>query len=78
MAHRRPLAPSRATCLPAVRTAIDSGHLKIIDWFSAVRVRELSQDEVAAIDPSELIFRNLNTPEEFIAAEQLAQTKLNP
>ena len=64
----------RLTCLPVVRTAIDANQLKIIDWFSSVRVRELSLDEVAAIDPSGLVFRNVNTPEEFSEAELLAQT----
>ena len=63
----------RLTCLPVVRTAIDANQLKIIDWFSSVRVRELSLDEVAAIEPSGLVFRNVNTPEEFSEAELLAQ-----
>ena len=63
----------RLTCLPVVRTAIDANQLKIIDWFSSVRVRELSLDEVAAIEPSGLVFRNVNTPEEFSEAERLAQ-----
>jgi molybdopterin-guanine dinucleotide biosynthesis protein A len=63
----------RLTCLPVVRTAIDANQLKIIDWFSSVRVRELSLDEVAAIDPSGLVFRNVNTPKEFSEAELLAQ-----
>ena len=63
----------RLTCLPVVRTAIDANQLKIIDWLSSVRVRELSLDEVAAIEPSGLVFRNVNTPEEFSEAERLAQ-----
>jgi len=63
----------RLTCLPVVRTAIDANQLKIIDWLSSVRVRELSLDEVAAIEPSGLVFRNVNTPEEFSEAELLAQ-----
>ena len=64
-----------ATCLPVVKAAIQANQLKIIDWFSSVHVRELSLDEVAAIDPAGLAFRNVNTPEEFSQAEWLAQTK---
>jgi molybdopterin-guanine dinucleotide biosynthesis protein A len=64
----------RLTCLPFVKAAIDSNRLKIIDWFSSVRVRELSLDEVAGVDPSPLIFQNVNTPEEFLEAELLAKS----
>jgi molybdopterin-guanine dinucleotide biosynthesis protein A len=65
----------RATCLPVVRTAIDANQLKIIDWFSSVRVHVLSLDEVATADPSGLAFLNVNTPDDFTAAEKLAQSE---
>ena len=65
----------RLTCLPVVKAAIDANQLKIIDWFSSVRVHELSLEEVAAADPSGLVFRNVNTPEEFYEAEFLAQSR---
>jgi len=65
----------RATCLPIVRSAIEANQLKIIDLFSSMRVRELNRDEVDAIGPSDVIFRNINTPDEFIEAELLAQTR---
>ncbi len=64
----------RAICLPIVKTAIGNDQLKIIDWFSSVRVREISLDEVAAVDPSGLTFWNVNTPEEFTEAEILAKS----
>ena len=64
-----------ATCLPVVKAAIQANQLKIIDWFSSVRVRELSLDEVTAIDPAGLAFRNVNTPGEFSQAEWLAKTR---
>ena len=64
-----------ATCLPVIKTAIQANQLKVIDWFSSVRVRELSLDEVTAIDPAGLAFRNVNTPEEFSQAEWLAKTR---
>ena len=65
----------RATCLPVVRSAIDNNQLKVIDMFSSMRVRELRRDEVDAIGSSDVIFWNINTPDEFIEAELLAQTR---
>ncbi len=65
----------RPACLPFIQAAITANQLKIIDWFSSVRVRELGLEEVAVIDPSGLTFQNVNTPEEFSEAERLAQLK---
>jgi len=62
----------RETCLPAIESAIDADQWKAISWFSKVKVRTLTPDEVKAFDPSGLCFWNLNTPEEFIEAEKLA------
>ena len=64
----------RATCVPAIQAAIDADLWKVIAWFPSVTVRELTPAEVAALDPSGLAFRNVNTPEEFSEAERLAQT----
>jgi molybdopterin-guanine dinucleotide biosynthesis protein A len=63
----------RATCLPAIEAAIDADKWKVIAWFPQVKVRELSPDEVRACDPSGLCFWNVNTPEEFEKAEQIAR-----
>ena len=62
----------RETCLPAIESAIDADQWKVISWFSQVKVRTLTTDEVKAFDPSGLCFWNLNTPEEFIEAEKRA------
>jgi molybdopterin-guanine dinucleotide biosynthesis protein A len=62
----------REACLPAVRAAIEAGERRMISWFSAVRVREMSPDEVALIDPQFHSFINVNSPEEFQRAEALA------
>ncbi len=62
----------RETCLPAIETAIEADQWKVISWFSKVKVRELSPQEVKAFDPSGLCFWNLNTPEEFADAEKRA------
>lgn len=62
----------RATCLPAIRSAIEAAQWKAIAWFPSVSVRVLTPAEVSAADPSGLAFWNVNTPAEFAEAERLA------
>lgn len=62
----------RETCLPAIKSAIDADQWRVISWFAQVKVRTVAPDEMQVIDPSGLCFWNLNTPEEFASAEQLA------
>ena len=62
----------RATCLPAIESAIDADQWRLISWFPQVKVRILQPDEIEPYDPSGLAFWNLNTPEEFVEAEQRA------
>jgi len=63
----------RETCLPAVSSALKTGKKRMISWFDQVRVREISQAELLRYDPLSRAFLNVNTPEEFQAAEQMAQ-----
>ncbi len=58
-------------CLPAIRKALDENRLRMDSWFSDVKVREMSLEEVLAFDPGLRSFMNVNTPEEFRQAEQL-------
>jgi molybdopterin-guanine dinucleotide biosynthesis protein A len=60
----------RDTCLPIIRFAVQSNQLKAIDWFPRMRVREMSEEEIAVADPSGLAFWNINTLEDFYKAEQ--------
>ena len=62
----------RETCLPAIESAIDADQWKVISWFPQVKVRMLTTNEVKSFDPSGLCFWNLNTPDEFIEAENRA------
>ncbi|MGA2503114.1 MAG: molybdenum cofactor guanylyltransferase [Anaerolineales bacterium] len=64
----------RSTCLPSVLAAIQAGQLKISDWLSSVRVRELSLQEAVAVEPAGLAFMNVNSPMEFLGAEILARS----
>ena len=65
----------RATCLPAIEAAIEADQWKVIAWFPQVKIRPLTADEIKQHDPSGLAFWNVNTPEEFAKAEELAQTE---
>jgi molybdopterin-guanine dinucleotide biosynthesis protein A len=62
----------RDTCLPAIEAAIAADQWKVIAWFPEVKVRILTSDEIKHYDPSGLAFWNVNTPEEFMQAENIA------
>jgi molybdopterin-guanine dinucleotide biosynthesis protein A len=62
----------RATCLPAIESAIEADQWKVIAWFPQVTVRILTPDEVGRYDPLGLAFWNVNTPEEFAQAERIS------
>jgi molybdopterin-guanine dinucleotide biosynthesis protein A len=62
----------RATCLPAIESAIAADQWKVTSWFQHVKVHELTVAEVKSLDSSGLCFWNLNTPEEFVQAEEIA------
>jgi molybdopterin-guanine dinucleotide biosynthesis protein A len=68
----------REACLGPIEAAIDSGQWRMISWFPDVRVRKLASDELSRYDPDGLAFRNVNTPEEFAEAEQLASERSAP
>lgn len=63
----------RETCLPAIETAIAADQWKVIAWFPQVRVRVLTSNELKHHDPAGLAFWNVNTPEEFAEAEDIAR-----
>jgi molybdopterin-guanine dinucleotide biosynthesis protein A len=62
----------RETCLPAIESAIDADQWKVIAWFPKVKVRVFTPEELKQSDPPGLAFWNVNTPEEFAKAEQIA------
>jgi molybdopterin-guanine dinucleotide biosynthesis protein A len=63
----------RDTCLPVIKTALEAGRLKLVDWLPQVNTRIVEPEEVARFDPDGLAFLNLNTPEEFRQAEERAR-----
>ena len=66
----------RETCLPAIESAIEADQWKVITWFPQVKARVLTLDELKTFDPQGLAFWNVNTPEEFAKAEEIAQDNL--
>jgi molybdopterin-guanine dinucleotide biosynthesis protein A len=68
----------REACVGPIESAIRGGQWRMISWFSDVQVRKLDPDELAWYDPDGLAFRNVNTPEEFVEAEQLAIERSAP
>lgn len=63
--YNEPLcAVYRRTCLPPIEHSIEAGILKIIHFYSEVRVREIPEHEIRQFDPALRSFVNLNTPEE--------------
>jgi molybdopterin-guanine dinucleotide biosynthesis protein A len=63
----------RETCLPIIEKALDDGRYKMIGWFPEAKVIEIPHLKILEFDPDGLAFLNINTPEEFIRAEQIAR-----
>jgi molybdopterin-guanine dinucleotide biosynthesis protein A len=57
-------------CLAPIRQRLDANRLKVVGFFPDVQVRIVTADEILLCDPALRTFQNLNTPEEFQAAEQ--------
>jgi molybdopterin-guanine dinucleotide biosynthesis protein A len=56
-------------CIPYIEEQLESGNLKIIDFFHRVRMREVSVEEMREYDPEELSYFNINTREKFERAK---------
>ena len=56
----------RDACIPPIKNALDNNKWKMISWFEQVKVYDLKVK-------NEAIFKNLNTPEDFIKAEKLSE-----
>jgi len=60
-------------CLQPIEQRLATNRLRIVGFFPDVRVRTVTASELEPYDPELLAFQNLNTPEEFQAAEQRLQ-----
>ncbi|WP_052343871.1 molybdenum cofactor guanylyltransferase [Kallotenue papyrolyticum] len=61
---------SRA-CLEPIARRLEAGHPQVIGFFDQVRVRLIEPEVVARFDPAGLTFRNINTPADLEAVQQL-------
>ena len=64
----------RDACLPAIESAINSDQWRVISWLPQVNLRVLTSEEIKSADPDGLAFWNVNTPEEFAKAEEIASS----
>ena len=58
-------------CLEPIETRLRAGRLKIVGFFDDVRVLAIEAGEVARFRAPEVVFMNVNTPEELEAARRL-------
>src|SRR5215471_18139096 len=58
------------SCLGPMESKLRAGHLKIAGFFDAVRVLTITEDEVARFRSPDLVFMNVNTPEEMAEARE--------
>ena len=61
-------------CSPAIETAMARDDLRMIGFHDNVNVARLSLDDVRAIGDPNVLFLNVNTPEELAAAQAIAET----
>ena len=59
-------------CLPHIERRLKAGRLKIVGFFEDVRVVEVDEAEVARVRPADVVFMNVNTPDELARARALA------
>lgn len=61
------------TCLPPIESQLERDDLKIDRFFNSVRTLIIEEQEIAAIDPSLLSFRNINTESDWIDVQRIAR-----
>ncbi|HET9491162.1 MAG TPA: molybdenum cofactor guanylyltransferase [Methylomirabilota bacterium] len=66
-------AAYRKTCLPPMQERLNRGRLKIIDFFDAVQVVPIEEDELGRYGDPDIVFMNVNTPQELERARALAE-----
>ena len=59
-------------CLPAMESRLRDGRFKIVGFFPDVRVVEIPEAEVARHRASDVLFMNVNTPDDLARARALA------
>lgn len=58
-------------CLPPIEARLRAGRFKIVGFFDSVRVVEIAEADIVRHRPAEVVFMNVNTPEELARAQAL-------
>lgn len=64
-------------CLSPIKRQMDSGNLKIVDFFPHVKVRTIEAEELNKFDPDGISFFNINTREDLKKARRIALRRIN-
>jgi len=62
------------SCLPAIKYQLQTGDLKIKDFFPKIKCKYVPEDKIRKYDPYLLSFFNLNTPQALKLAKNLYNT----
>ena len=62
------------SCLEPMRRRLDTGRLKIVGFFEDVRVLEIDDATIARHRSPEIVFMNVNTPDELARARAIEPT----
>ncbi len=61
----------RASCLPAMRAALEAGTYRITGILEQLQVKELGPELLAQVDPGGRALLNINTPQEYAVCQGL-------
>lgn len=64
-------------CLSPIKRQMDSGNLKIVDFFPRAKVRTIEAGELNKFDPEGTSFLNINTQKELEKARRIALRRIN-
>jgi molybdopterin-guanine dinucleotide biosynthesis protein A len=59
-------------CLPVIEPILQRGGGRIIEFYECINVRYVEPDEITRLDPQGLSFFNVNSPEDWARAQELA------
>jgi molybdopterin-guanine dinucleotide biosynthesis protein A len=60
------------SCLEAIKAKIETGQLKMSAFYQGLNIRYVEESEIRPVDPDLRSFMNINTPDEWRLAQQLA------
>ncbi len=58
-----------------IKARIDQGRLRVTEMLNEIRVHELTAEDIAGFDPSDMLLMNVNTPDDYRAAERFARSR---